>query len=65
MGDSGFQIKNNCLACFTTAQNEQSLSMAEGEQFTILEQDQGDGWIRVQNSSGAKGFVPCSYMKCQ
>lgn len=55
-----------CTALYPfTAQNEQSLSMAEGEQFTILEQDQGDGWIRVRNSSGAKGFVPCSYVKCQ
>lgn len=48
-----------------TADNEHSLSMAVGEQFTILEQDQGDGWMRVRNSSGAEGYVPSSYMQCQ
>jgi len=37
--------------------------MAEGEQLTVMETDQGDGWTHVRNSRGESGFVPTSYVQ--
>lgn len=47
-----------------TAPSEGSISMDEGEEFNIVEQDQGDGWLRVRRSNGEEGFVPTSYVEC-
>ena len=44
------------------ATNEGSIAMGEGEEFSVLEQDQGDGWTRVRRSDGEEGFVPTSYI---
>jgi len=38
--------------------------MREGEEFSVLEKDQGDGWTRVKRNNGEVGFVPTSYIKC-
>ena len=57
---------STCLhvALVVAAPNEGSIAMREGEQFSIVEQDQGDGWTRVQRTSGDEGFVPTSYIDC-
>lgn len=39
--------------------------MAAGEQFSIVEADQGDGWTRVRRSNGDEGFVPTTYVECR
>ena len=48
---------------FYTAQNDDELTLQEFEPLTILEgDDNNDGWVRVQNQSGAQGVVPASYV---
>jgi hypothetical protein len=37
------------------------ISIAEGQQFTLLEPDDGSGWIKIQPSTGLAGLVPASY----
>ncbi len=34
-----------------------------GEYVDILEDDQGDGWTRIQKLDGTTGFVPSSYLR--
>lgn len=45
------------------AQNEGSIEMEEGEEFHVIEEDQGDGWTRVRKMNGDEGFVPTSYIE--
>ena len=40
-------------------------SIFAGESVEILEDDQGDGWTRIQKSDGAAGFVPSSYLRVE
>lgn len=52
-----------CTAMFAfSANSEGAMSMKEGEEFTILESDKGDGWTRVSNGP-ADGYVPTSYLE--
>ncbi|KAJ6223608.1 hypothetical protein RDWZM_002153 [Blomia tropicalis] len=47
--------------------DEGSIKMAEGEEFEVVELDQGDGWTRVRRMNNAnyeEGFVPTSYIEC-
>lgn len=37
--------------------------MNAGECVDILEDDQGDGWTRIQKVDGTTGFVPSSYLR--
>ena len=46
------------------ANSEGTLSMREGEQFSVVERDHGDGWTRVRNTLGEVGYVPSSYIEC-
>lgn len=46
-----------------SAANEGSITMGEGEEFSVLEIDQGDGWTRVRRQNGEEGFVPTSYIQ--
>lgn len=39
------------------------LSVSEGAEVYILEEDDGSGWIKVVDSEGAKGLVPASYLE--
>uniref|UniRef100_UPI003FA551E3 thyroid hormone receptor interactor 10b n=1 Tax=Danio rerio TaxID=7955 RepID=UPI003FA551E3 len=43
--------------------SEGSVSMSVGEQLSVMDQDQGDGWVRVQKSTGDVGYVPASYIQ--
>ncbi|KAG9511305.1 Formin-binding protein 1-like protein, partial [Fragariocoptes setiger] len=51
------------------AEPEGSISMSEGEEFDIIEVDQGDGWTRVRRKTYGPGdqeytgFVPTSYLE--
>ena len=38
-------------------------SISVGECVDILEDDQGDGWTRIQKPDGSTGFVPSSYLR--
>jgi hypothetical protein len=61
LGDLG-----TCTALYAfEATTESALSMAEGEKFTIIESDQGDGWMHVRRATGETGFVPTTYVQCQ
>ena len=47
-----------------SAPSEGSISMYEGEEFHIMEHDQGDGWMRVRRMNNLEeGFVPTSYVE--
>jgi len=46
-----------------TATSPYELSIDEGEMVTVLEEDDGSGWVKVANSSGGKGLVPASYVE--
>ncbi|XP_076342724.1 formin-binding protein 1-like isoform X3 [Tachypleus tridentatus] len=46
------------------AQSEGSIPMEEGEEFVVVELDQGDGWTRVRRGDIEEGFVPTSYVQC-
>ncbi|XP_039270564.1 cdc42-interacting protein 4 homolog isoform X2 [Styela clava] len=52
-----------CIALFDfTAESEGAMSMKEGEEFTVLEADKGDGWTRVLKDE-VDGYVPTSYLE--
>lgn len=55
------------LSSYAIATSEGSISMRQGEEFSVLEKDSGDGWTRVQRlaSGGEQGFVPTSYVQCR
>lgn len=44
------------------AQSEAEHSMAEGERFVLIREDQGDGWVEVEKG-GVRGAVPGSYVQ--
>ncbi|PRD25714.1 UNVERIFIED_CONTAM: Fnbp1 [Trichonephila clavipes] len=46
-----------------TGQSEGSIGVVEGEEFDIVELDQGDGWTRVRKRNFEEGFVPTSYIE--
>jgi len=39
------------------------LSVAEGASVTVVEEDDGSGWVKVADGSGGKGLVPASYLQ--
>lgn len=49
----------------SVASNEGSVPMEEGEEFHVIEEDQGDGWTRVRKLNGEEGFVPSSYIEIE
>lgn len=42
--------------------SEGTISITEGELLSIMEEDKGDGWMRVLRGSGEEGFIPSSYV---
>ncbi|XP_043969981.1 cdc42-interacting protein 4 homolog [Gambusia affinis] len=53
-----------CTALYTFAANsEGTISITEGELLTIMEEDKGDGWMRVLRGSGEEGYIPTSYVR--
>uniref|UniRef100_A0A671M228 Cdc42-interacting protein 4 homolog n=1 Tax=Sinocyclocheilus anshuiensis TaxID=1608454 RepID=A0A671M228_9TELE len=43
--------------------SEGAVSMHVGEQLSLMQEDQGDGWVRVQRANGDVGYVPASYIQ--
>ncbi|XP_059410962.1 thyroid hormone receptor interactor 10b [Carassius carassius] len=43
--------------------SEGAVSMRVGEQLSLMQEDQGDGWVRVQRAGGDVGYVPASYIQ--
>ena len=49
--------------CVFAGNSEGTISITEGEQLSIMEEDKGDGWMRVLRASGEEGYIPSSYVK--
>ena len=43
--------------------SEGTISITEGELLSIMEEDKGDGWMRVLRASGEEGYIPSAYVK--
>uniref|UniRef100_UPI0037E8D787 thyroid hormone receptor interactor 10b isoform X1 n=1 Tax=Semicossyphus pulcher TaxID=241346 RepID=UPI0037E8D787 len=53
-----------CTALYTFEGNsEGTISITEGELLSIMEEDKGDGWMRVLRAGGDEGYIPSSYVK--
>ncbi|XP_029030845.1 cdc42-interacting protein 4 homolog [Betta splendens] len=54
----------HCEALYTFEGNsEGTVSIKEGELLSIMEEDKGDGWMRVLRGNGEEGYIPSSYVK--
>ena len=40
-----------------------NLKLSEGEQIHIIEEDDGTGWVKIENDQGSKGLVPATYIE--
>ncbi|XP_042303238.1 cdc42-interacting protein 4 isoform X3 [Sceloporus undulatus] len=53
-----------CVALYQfEGSSEGTISMMEGEELSLMEEDKGDGWTRVRRSKGGEGYVPTSYLR--
>uniref|UniRef100_A0A3Q0T363 Thyroid hormone receptor interactor 10 n=1 Tax=Amphilophus citrinellus TaxID=61819 RepID=A0A3Q0T363_AMPCI len=53
-----------CTALYSFEGNsEGTISITEGELLSIMEEDKGDGWMRVLRANGDEGYIPSSYVK--
>ena len=48
--------------CVHVGTSEGTVSITEGEQLSVMEDDKGDGWMRVLRASGEEGYIPSSYV---
>ncbi|XP_075434786.1 formin-binding protein 1 isoform X22 [Ascaphus truei] len=44
-------------------ENEGTISVAEGEVLSVIEEDKGDGWTRIRRNEEEEGYVPTSYVE--
>ncbi|XP_077380261.1 thyroid hormone receptor interactor 10b isoform X1 [Festucalex cinctus] len=62
--DDDFDDCGQCTALYNFEGNsEGTISVTDGELLTIMEEDKGDGWMRVLRANGEEGFIPSSYVK--
>ncbi|XP_060716772.1 thyroid hormone receptor interactor 10b isoform X2 [Tachysurus vachellii] len=53
-----------CLALYDfNGVRDGEVSMEAGEHLSVLDEDSGDGWVRVKKTSGNIGYVPASYIQ--
>ncbi|KAM9315109.1 thyroid hormone receptor interactor 10b isoform 2-T2 [Pholidichthys leucotaenia] len=53
-----------CTALYSFEGNsEGTISITEGELLSIMEEDKGDGWMRVLRGSGEEGYIPTTYVQ--
>ncbi|MCJ8748248.1 hypothetical protein PDJAM_G00162770 [Pangasius djambal] len=53
-----------CLALYDfNGVKQGEVSMQVGEHLSVLDEDMGDGWVRVKKTNGHTGYVPASYIK--
>jgi uncharacterized protein YgiM (DUF1202 family) len=38
------------------------VTVLQGEKLTLLEEDPGDGWVKIMTQGGTIGFVPSTYL---
>jgi len=58
-------VKLGAYTCVLAAPSEGSIPMNSGEEFYVIETDQGDGWTRVRRRANSEeGFVPTTYIRC-
>lgn len=67
-GENISDEKNLCYVTFLGhgidgCQYANAATISTGECVTILEDDQGDGWTRIEKINGSTGFVPSSYLR--
>ena len=62
-GDGGEQRQEGKMLYAYTATNSEEVSVSENATFTLLEPDDGSGWIKIKPSSfgSSAGLVPASY----
>ncbi|XP_074059808.1 cdc42-interacting protein 4 isoform X1 [Macrotis lagotis] len=54
----------HCVAVYQfEGSSEGTISMDEGEDLCLMEEDKGDGWTRVRRKQGGEGYVPTSYLR--
>ncbi|XP_051827689.1 cdc42-interacting protein 4 isoform X3 [Antechinus flavipes] len=54
----------HCVAIYQfEGSSEGTISMDEGEDLCLMEEDKGDGWTRVRRKQGGEGYVPTSYLR--
>nr|XP_004655072.1 cdc42-interacting protein 4 isoform X5 [Jaculus jaculus] len=54
----------HCVAIYHfEGSSEGTISMSEGEDLSLMEEDKGDGWTRVRRKQGGEGYVPTSYLR--
>ncbi|XP_075869865.1 cdc42-interacting protein 4 homolog isoform X2 [Nelusetta ayraudi] len=57
-------VERQCTALYDfQGNNEGTISITAEEQLSVVEEDQGDGWMRVVRSNGDEGYIPSSYVK--
>jgi hypothetical protein len=61
-GSPGYDPNAAVVLYDFTADGEDELTVAEGEDLIILERD-SDDWWKVRNSKGQEGVVPASYVE--
>ncbi|KAL7845156.1 hypothetical protein AOLI_G00233480 [Acnodon oligacanthus] len=53
-----------CLALYDfDGASEGAVSMEAGEKLSMINKDQGDGWVHVRRINGDEGYVPALYIK--
>lgn len=60
--DLNINLKTMVAIYDYTKQIEDEVDLHAGEEVTIIEQDKGDGWVKVSCSSGT-GLVPANYLE--
>ncbi|CAL1600849.1 unnamed protein product [Knipowitschia caucasica] len=43
--------------------DEGTVAISPGEKLSAVEEDQGDGWMRVLKANGEEGYIPSSYVQ--
>ncbi|XP_071500036.1 uncharacterized protein [Diadema antillarum] len=62
-GSSG-QVK--CTAIFDyTAQRDDELTIREKDVLELIEESEGDGWVKARNQRGEVGYVPENYIEVE
>lgn len=39
------------------------MAMKAGDELTVVEKDEGDGWVLVRTGQGQQGYVPATYIR--
>ncbi|XP_056135472.1 cdc42-interacting protein 4 homolog [Lampris incognitus] len=53
-----------CTALYSFEGNsEGTITVMKGEQLSVMEEDKGDGWMRVLRAGGQEGYIPSSYVQ--